>query len=67
MLTSFLEIDEEISFEISQNFGRPGGCGQMKKADPSIFPLQLSLEEIYNGCLKKVSVKYRVSLISFLN
>ncbi|KAM3177886.1 hypothetical protein ACTXT7_003670 [Hymenolepis weldensis] len=56
----FEEIDEEISFEISQNFGRPGGCGQMKKADPSIFPLQLSLEEIYSGCLKKVSVKYRV-------
>ncbi|VDN99736.1 unnamed protein product [Rodentolepis nana] len=55
----FKEIDNKIAFEISQNFSFSGCCSHVKKADPAIVPLQLTLEEIYNGCLKKVSVDYK--------
>ncbi|KAM7536773.1 hypothetical protein Aperf_G00000082275 [Anoplocephala perfoliata] len=55
----FKELDEEMTQVQMENFGRPGGRGQIKKADPIIMPLKLTLEEIYNGCLKKMSVKYR--------
>ncbi len=45
------------------NFGRKDGRGQPKKGKPTIIKLMLSLEEIYNGCVKKMKVKYTVSTV----
>lgn len=45
-----------------ENFGRKGGRGQIKKAEPTVVKLMLTLEELYNGCIKKMTVKYAVSL-----
>ena len=45
--------------EQRENFGRKGGPGELKKADPTMVKLMLTLEEIYNGCTKHMTVKYK--------
>ncbi|VDD74063.1 unnamed protein product [Mesocestoides corti] len=54
----FKEFTEEMTREQMENFGRKDGRGQPKKAEPTIEKLPLTLEEIYNGCVKKMNVKY---------
>lgn len=43
-----------------ENFGRENGRGQPKKGKPTIVKLMLTLEEIYNGCVKKMMIKHKV-------
>ncbi|VDK22405.1 unnamed protein product [Taenia asiatica] len=54
----FKEFTEEMTREQMENFGRKDGRGQIKKAEPTIVKLMLTLEELYNGCIKKMTVKY---------
>ncbi|VDM24676.1 unnamed protein product [Hydatigera taeniaeformis] len=60
----FKEFTEEMTREQMENFGRKDGRGQIKKAEPTTVKLMLTLEELYNGCIKKMKVKYTVSLSS---
>lgn len=44
--------------EQMENFGRKDGRGQIKKGEPTLVKLMLTLEELYNGCTKRMTVKY---------
>ncbi|BHF74317.1 DnaJ sub B member 13 [Sparganum proliferum] len=56
----FREFPQEMEIEQMENFGRKDGRGQPKKGDPTICDLLLTLEEIYNGCIKKMTITRRV-------
>ncbi|VDK75748.1 unnamed protein product [Dibothriocephalus latus] len=55
------EFPQEMELEQMENFGRKDGRGQPKKGEPTICDLLLTLEEIYNGCIKKMTITRRVS------
>lgn len=58
-----IEWPEEMAWEHSENFGRKGGRGNPKKGDPIEMDLMCTLEEIYNGCVKKMKITHRVTAI----
>ncbi|TPP62904.1 Molecular chaperone [Fasciola gigantica] len=56
----FNQFQDEIDYQVRHNFGGPGGRGQPKQDPPIEREMFLSLEEVYNGCIKKMKVSRRI-------
>ncbi|KAG5444265.1 DnaJ sub B member 13 [Clonorchis sinensis] len=56
----FSQFQEEMDFQTRNNFGGPTGRGQPKQDPPIEREMFLTLEEVYNGCVKKMKVSRRI-------
>jgi DnaJ family protein B protein 13 len=56
----FSQFQDEIDRLVRNNFGGPIGRGQPRQDPPIEREMFLTLEEIYNGCVKKMKVSRRI-------
>ncbi|CAH8872315.1 unnamed protein product [Trichobilharzia szidati] len=56
----FNQFQEEMDSQVERNFGGPNGRGFPRQDPPIEREMFLSLEEIYNGCIKKMKVSRRI-------
>ncbi|CAI2737946.1 unnamed protein product, partial [Dicrocoelium dendriticum] len=55
----FSQFQDEMDFQAKNNFGGTMGRGQPRQDPPIEREMFLTLEEIYNGCIKKMKVSRR--------
>ena len=69
--TSYLDVTELFNYEEGvaaggyPKFGGLKGRSQPKQDPPIERDLMLTLEEVYNGCIKKMEISRKVSLLFF--
>ncbi|TNN09388.1 DnaJ subfamily B member 13 isoform 1 [Schistosoma japonicum] len=56
----FSQFQEEMDLQVERNFGGSNGRGYPRQDPPIEREMFLSLEEIYNGCTKKMKVSRRI-------